>query len=174
MIFIKKKTILDLSEIGSNFFEFSQRVSTNSNYSVSLISKAFKYEKGTNTLFNLDLLQEIFPDNFNDIEGSIVPINFKESADYINLCFACGGGASGDGKMTQLDLRMAPEEEVEQRLIWFWSEIEKYIQVPPTHAYKHIPKAGSYFDGGIFWQFCFIYLNEQTQQGFLIAGECFD
>ncbi len=56
----------------------------------------------------------------------------------------------------------------------FWKEIAVHFTLPPTHVYVHIPATESIFDEGIFWQFCYIYLNNNTKQGIVLSADSFD
>lgn len=176
---IIKNTIYDISELDSHFFNFSRRVSTNTNYTARFDIRIFQYEptiisKGNHSPFELTHLQEICYDQSAYIQGIVETATFNECTEFINLCLSCGGGAGSPGEWTELDLRRATSKECAGRIAWFWNEVNKYMTLPPSRTYSHTPSEGSYFDDGIFWQFCFILLNNTETKGIVLSGYCSD
>lgn len=147
-------------------------------YGVSLDLRSFAYVPPAQ--HDLQDLKIIFSDvlisstiSCPAIDGLLNKVSFQESKKFIDLCLSCGGGAK-EGPITALDLRMEMPAIAEKRIGVYWSEVSKYIDLPPSIVFEHKPSAGTYFDRGTFWQFCFMYFNDKTQQGLVLSGECFD
>lgn len=63
-------------------------------------------------------------------------------------------------------------QESSQRLQVFLERVNQIFSLPPTHIFQFEPelKDSSYFNWWTVSGFCFIYLNDETNKGILIAG----
>lgn len=104
------------------------------------------------------------------VKGVVEHFDYAESRAIIDLYIFVGG--IGDNPTSRNDIPLSDWEEAQKNVDIFWKEISKIFSLPPTRAYKHYPANNSYFDQGAFWNFCFIYLNDEKGQGVLLSGYC--
>ncbi len=139
-------------------------------YCVSIYSRIFMYElqDGQDVDFTIKEFQDVFYDwkdgefyTKKKVAGSIDASNYADSQNQVFFNF------SHDSTCNSLD-KVAKHTNV------FWQEVTAHFTLPPTHVYVHIPVQGSVFDEGIFWQFCYIYLNNNTKQGIVLSAHAFD
>ncbi len=165
---IIKKSILDLTKEANIFYELSRKLSCAS--AVDIAARKFVYTLTNNhkPLFGIETLQEIFHDwkeevpwSKRKIAGNITETNHAAAQRKISLC------------LSDHNLQLTSEEIILFTNI-FWREIAAHITLPPTHVYIHEPDTNSIFDFGIYWKFCYIYLNNNTKQGIVIAADASD
>ena len=140
-------------------------------YGVSFTSRTFNYQlsiERTEPVFQIWHLQDIFYDwkkgefyTKKKIEGFVEISNYDDSRSKILLNFSNENA-------------FIAQEDVAKYTDAFWQEISVHFILPPTHVYLHNPSYDSVFDGGIFWQFCYIYLNSTTKQGIVLEGSATD
>ena len=165
---IVKGSIQSVDQQGSVLYRLSQKMSCS--YGVSILFRTFRYEIETtrNIKFTMENFRDVFPDWENGepyckkkIEGSVEVSNYENSQQRIFSDFS--------HQCAQVSY-----EEVGVYLDVFWQEIAAHFTLPPTYVYLHNPAIGSVFNCGIFWQFCYIYLNNETKQGIVIAADATD
>ncbi len=165
---IIKKSIIDISDKSSSLYNLSEKMS--SCYGVTITSRIFTYELTNNqqVCFSINHLNDIFYDWVNGepyckkkIAGSIEDSNYTSSKKEIYKAFS------------DVNLQFTQDEST-LYIKELWEEIAQNFTLPPTHVYLHNPDFDSVFACGIFWQFCFIYLNDKTKQGIIIAAESWD
>ncbi len=162
---IIKKSIKDIDNEGTIFYELSSNLSCS--YGVGITIRTFNYKLITNQtdIFSMKNFKEIFHDwkdgepySKKKIKGTIEISNYLDSKEQINANFS-----DENSQLTQAET--APYIEK------FWEEIATHFTLPPTHVYIHEPDTGSIFAFGIYWQFCYIYLNDKKKEGIVIAAD---
>lgn len=162
---------------------------------ISIHARTFKYiiESENINLFSVELLKDIFPelrsdliltsctcndlidwdnpdfaekmnlnkDCFERIEGAIKKCTYVESCQIINEIFL-------------LDVENEKRLEISQTIKNFWNILESLIKIPPTDSYQYIPNHDNFFGNFSAWGFCFIYLNDETNQGLVISASASD
>ncbi len=162
---IIKKSIQDLVEEADVFYELSRKLSCAS--VVDIVAKKFIYTSINNSepLFNVKNLQEVFYDwkemGFSSVAGNILKTNYVVTQHEITTYFSDHNLELSTKKIDLLSKI-------------FWQEVAAHFTLPPTHVYIHEPDTDSLFDFGIYWKFCYIYLNNNTKQGIVIAADASD
>lgn len=166
---ILQASLHDIDESHSVLYELSLKMSVGA--VVEITTRTFKYtatkQSNNQICFIMNDLQNIFPDWKNGefysgkkIEGIIVESNYAASQKEIFTHFS------------NYNLALNQEQISEYKAI-FWQEISCHFLLPPTHVFQHIPDTWSIFSG-IYWEFCFIYLNDITKDGIVIAASAWD
>lgn len=178
---IIKESILDYSDSPGPIEDLSIELSTQAG--VSLTVRRFDYVINSRELepFELNAFKTVFPEflesdyvkkkSGNYVEGTLKLVSFEESKAWIDLHIFCGGIDARP--ISKGDVCEYLKDEAESNVQFFWEEVEKHFKLPPSRVYRHDPEANAAFSG-VFWNFCFIYLNDATGQGIVLAGEAFD
>ncbi len=165
---INKESIIDISLEGSPLYSIGERLGRY--YVLDIISRKFTYEldNDKNVTFDINALRNIFynatiyPKNKPIlIKGIIKLIDFEESKQFILSDFS-----HSESRLSQ--------EDITNYMELFWKEVNMHCELPPSVAYIHIPVEDSYFDEWALWKFCYIYLNNNTKQGIVIAANACD
>ncbi len=164
---IIKKSILDLDKEGSVFYELSNKFSCS--YGVGMTIRKFTYESTAHESdsFSMDNFKEIFydwaagePYTKKKIKETLEISNFIDSKAQINANFS-----DENSQLTHA--------ETDPYIEKFWEEVANHITLPPTHVFFYDPDFDSAFTCGIYWQFCYIYLNDATKQGIVLSAYAF-
>lgn len=120
-------------------------------------------------LFNLpenakitpDLLDIVFASGEDScrVEGSLKECSFEDAVFDINKALGYKPG--------RLDLDVCDEYEHTRRKKIFWDIIAGQIALPPQKTYSHVAFHNSLFSFGTYWNFCYIFVNDQ--KAFAIA-----
>ena len=142
---------------------------------VDLGASTFEYVlEGNQELdFTVDMLREIYNFSFKNfltdenidtdscivknIAGIIKAIDFTKSQDLVKEAFGH-------------ELMYLVSEEVQNFYDHFWNEIGKHIVLPPTHVFIHEASCDTVFAEGVFWNFCFICLDNNAKKGIVFYG----
>ncbi len=157
---IKTESIDDISNQFKTFCSMLQ----GTNYSVSIICKKFQFQGTNPTIKNIE---ELFPDEKDNINGILQHISYPQLKSEISHCISYKGHNSGHIGISNDPL------EIEKRNKIFWQIIGKYINMPPNNIYKHIPNSSSFFGSAIFWFLCYFLLSSNGN-GLFIFAESFD
>lgn len=165
----------------SPFYELEGKLQHECDISLKIRSFHFEPNPITPPIFDLGNLRETFyevqprtalPKPFSFIDGSIQEIFPSLSKDFIDLHLFCSGKASQP--ISKSDIPIEWHDEAQKNVDCFWVEVGKHFQLAPTRTYRHYPSSESYFDFGVFWEFCFILLNDKTGQGIVLSGNATD
>jgi hypothetical protein len=154
------------------FYELACKISATA--PVGLTVRSFSYELTDSTdFFALEdfrlLFKELLPSC--EIVGTLEKASYEKSEKMISDYIYCGSLA-GDFLASRSDISPELREQSEKNLEHFWNEVGKIFTLPPTHVYMHEAAYGSCFAEGSIWNFCFIYLNDVTKEGIVLAGDC--
>ena len=158
---IIKTSIISIDDENSSFFKISEKLS--GAYTVGITARIFKYESNHNIdTFDLRSFKDLFYDwekiaapSDGKIYGMIELSNFENSRHIISLCF------NNENSQRSIQEIIIGEDS-------FWNEVAKNFTLPPSDVYIYEPDYGSFFTFGVYWQFCHIYLNRNTQEGIIL------
>jgi hypothetical protein len=179
---IIKESINDIGVHGDAIEKLSMHLSTQS--CVSLDVRCFDYVVNPVGLveFTLEDFKNLYPEftesdylkkkSYFYIEGPLVAVSFEESRSIIDLHIFCGG----------IEMRPVSKEDVcphlkdsaDESIRAFWVEVEKNFRLPPTRVYQHYPRGVSAAFSGVFWEFCFIYLDDRVGRGVVLSASAHD
>ncbi len=184
---IKKESIKDFSD---NFKKLEGSIKY-CNYNILLNGRIFDFgNDGVD--FSLDNLRQIYFDKVSAlctpeghhthpetlyklpcVNGSIEISSYEKSISEINTALSF----DNDADLSKLS-DQAPET-IEKTLMWrrqlFWKIVEKYFDIgATTQVLLHIGESNTFFGDGIMWDFCIIYINDNSKKALVLSGCAFD
>lgn len=184
---IKQKPITDFS---SDFVELAKSIA-DCNYNVNFDARTFFFQS-EHCLFTVNDLRKIFSDKVNTscnqeycsigtqdhqkkpcIRGTMKTNTYSSAKNEID------DALSFDLELSDSFLANKPTEAAIQIIIdrkqKFWTIIHHYYAVQSaTQVLAHEASSDSFFGCGIMWQFCFIFINDKTNQGLVLDGFSYD
>ena len=152
---------------GSKYFEPLVTSFSHSDYIISIEAKTFTYKENDN--FNVNNLQELFQEDGN-VRGKIKKTTLdeamqtiKESISYYPYSYPSNNYFSQISK--------------DKAFIYFrekalWMIIKEFFPSTPEKVYTHIPDTECFFDFGIMWLFCYIFLK--NGKGLVLCAGAYD
>jgi hypothetical protein len=153
------------------------------NYSLDFEGRIFRYQEDSN--FTIETLQRLYEGesrylNYKEpllIDGPIDVTNFDliKRKVYYYLTLASTGDPRGYEDLSNRSILWSVKPEVaKQRFENVLGIINAHFTLPPTRCFEHKPENDSFFGGWDMWVFCYILLNENTQEGIFITGQAYD
>jgi len=130
------------------------------NYVVNFEAKIFDFRGDDN--FTVNDLKVIFSEADREIDGEIR----KTSLDTVLQ------DIKSDLSYCATSENIGNEPLAYYRKKAFMMIVEEYFPYNPSTIYKHFPSPESYFDLGIMWHFCYIFL--ENGKGIILSGGAFD
>ncbi len=174
---IIKSSIYDFGNSEDNLERLSSELG--SLYGVSIVFRSFAFREKACS-FTIDTLQSLYSldtfsdqylkfffENFGDNKSLLIPsgvielYDFEKSKISITDFFYDDKSGISKNNMNELVLKL-------------WEEVGSHILLPHTRVYLHDPSEDSYFYSWSVWSFCFIYLNDETNQGLVISASASD
>jgi hypothetical protein len=166
-----------------NLFEKLILNVSGANYSVDFEGRVFRYQQDDS--FTSETLEQLYEGElryFDDkerlfIEGPVHSASFdlikKKVHKYLTLTFT-GDPRGYKDFLNESILWSIRPEAAKQRLDAFWGIISAHFTLPPTHCFEHEPEQGSFLGDWDMWVFCYIFLNDITKEGIIIASRAYD
>lgn len=155
------KLILDIMLVKNTDILFDEFIRSYDGLNYVVWSESRSFDISEHEEITLDLLDTLFASVQypGRIEGTLESCSFESAVAYINQQL---GHKPGYFEEEMLDAK-----EHEKRKNIFWSLVGSQIKLPPQKTYEHVAFYNSLLGFGTYWNFCYIFVNEQ--KAFAIA-----